>query len=72
MPSEVVTYKCDYCKTSYNEKKDAENCENRHIKVDIFNCQYPYPIYANAVSEYPETINVLFNNGKVREYGLRK
>lgn len=26
-------YECEYCHTSYSDKKEAEKCENGHLKV---------------------------------------
>lgn len=26
-------YECEYCHTNYSDKKEAEKCENSHLKI---------------------------------------
>lgn len=64
---EVKRYKCDYCRTEYDKKSDAEKCEHAHKMPESFNNAKFLPIDREP-SGYPITVNITFKNGETIRY----
>ena len=53
----IIRYRCEKCKREFDDKKDAEACENKHliIKETI--------IKNYGIHTHPYEIEIIFNNG---------
>lgn len=59
---EKKLYECEYCHTTYNDRKKAEECEKNHKKIKgIVNMRY-IPIKDNHQG-YPTAVYVEFEDG---------
>ena len=60
---ENMLYQCEICNTQYKDKEHAERCENCHkapekVQAIKYRCR----------CEYPDFINVTFDDGSIRKY----
>lgn len=57
-------YICEYCFTRYDNEKDAENCEKRHIDIEeIIGVEH-----FSKVEKYPNKIKVKMKDGALHIY----
>lgn len=74
---ESTLYVCEFCNTSYADRKEAEACEAAHIKPKKLTKKmkfHPYksgkdPIFAHQqVVQYPDWIDVEMQDGNTVRY----
>lgn len=64
---QIALYVCEHCGTQYAEKADAQKCEKNHKQPkEVGGCRY-LSIKIDA-SGYPSTINIMFEDGSMRQY----
>lgn len=64
---EKKLYVCEFCNTSYNNKKDAEECEKNHKKaVKISNMRY-LPSKSDRTGR-PDRVCIKFEDGSEEWY----
>lgn len=52
---ELKLYQCEICKTQYNEKRKAVECEKSHLPyIAVMNSRY------KPNGKYPETVRITF------------
>ena len=69
-------YTCEICHTDYADKENAQKCEKSHVKpMSIWkNIKYHSiyngrdPIFRCSDTNYPDWIDVQFENGKTVRY----
>lgn len=67
---EVKQYKCKHCGTLYANKAECEACEKQHAIPREIAAVHHRPKGVCAV--YPPRIDVVFDNGAVRHYEMRR
>lgn len=64
---EQKLYICEYCNTSYKDKKQCQACEKGHCKpVKIKDCRYIS--LNNNIKGYPNSIYVEMEDGTTQIY----
>lgn len=60
---EITIYQCEICNTQYDDSAAAASCEEYHQTIEeIVGTRY------KTKAKYPESITVLFNDGKELKY----
>lgn len=62
MPKEITTYYCDKCNNVFATKEEAQECEKKHLKYELYREIY------GANKTYPICILLKFDNGQTMTY----
>ena len=68
---QITLYKCEICGTEYKFSKDAEACEEYHVKPDakLPISGYGYkPYNMQGTGPYPFKVSIKMDDGKILEY----
>lgn len=60
---EVKLYICEICNTQFKDKNECKKCEDGHVKIKEIK-SVRYRPAKDTIAGIPETIEVLFENGK--------
>lgn len=64
----ITRYRCEFCGTEYEEEDVCACCEERHVAPNEIVSQGYKRCRGTKQVNYPETIDIAFENGKVKTY----